>query len=518
MRQLASRLIGFAALSCALAGAAAGCRSAVEDFYDPLTTGGSSTGGGGTGGGLPTDCQGDPTTTPAIVRDECGVFVDAATATNGDGTKASPFKSIAEAAAKGSARVFVCAGDYTETATIELTGGAEVYGGFGACPKAGDWKWDATKRASVTGPKDKPTAHVTMGTSLIRSTNLTAPDATTPGASSIALIADSADLTLTDVDLKAGAGADGADGMVPDGDATPGVSAENTATPACNATQVAGKGATLTCTDGPTTGGDGGKGGTVPANNGEAGTDGDPIPDPNPDGFGLGGQPTGVALTCNGHPGQDGDPGAAGDGGTGKGTLTASGLTGGDGQDGKLGARGHGGGGGAGAKAGSFCPPAGSPTPGPGASGGGGGSGGCGGKGGPGGKAGGSSVGLVSLASKLVFTSVKITAGAGAKGGNGAIGKGGAAGGNGVGGGTASGIGASKAGCSGGPGGAGGGGGTGGGGRGGHSIGIAFLGDAPTIDKQVTIAIGAPGKGGTGDAASMGDGDPGTAAPTVDFK
>lgn len=520
MRQTAlNRMIGLAALSCALAGvaAAAGCRSAVADFYDPLTSG-TSTGGTGGSGGLPSDCQGDPTADPSLVRDDCGVFVDAATATNGNGTKASPFKSLAEAAGKNKSRIFACAGKYTETATVELLNGVEVYGGFGACPKAGDWTWDAAKRAEVTGPENLPVAHVGMGATLIRSVDLTAPDATTPGVSSIAVIADSADLTLTDVALAAGAGANGADGAVPDGDATPGVSAEATATPACNATQVPGPGATLVCPDGTTEGGDGGKGGNVPASDGEAGKDGSPIPDPNVDGFGLGGQPTGAALTCNGHPGKDGEFGVAGTAGKGNGTLTANGLTGGDGQDGKPGARGHGGGGGAGAKAGSFCPPAGSPTPGPGASGGGGGSGGCGGKGGGGGKAGGSSIGIVSLSTTFTFTNVTITTGAGATGGNGAVGKTGGDPGLGAAGGTSSGIAGSKPGCTGGNGGRGGDGGTGGGGRGGHSVGIAFLGDAPLIDKQITITVGAAGKGGTGDAASMGDGDPGTAKPTLDFK
>ena len=520
MRQTAlKRMIGLAALSCALAGVgAAGCRSAVADFYDPLTSG-TSTGGTGGSGGLPVDCQGDPTADPSIVRDDCGVFVDAKTATNGSGTKASPFKSLAEAAGKYKSRIFACAGEYTESTTVELINGVEVYGGFGACPKAGDWTWDATKRAAVKGPANLPVVHVGMGATLIRSVDLTAPDAAKAGVSSIALVAESADLTLTDVALKAGAGAAGADGAVPDGDATVGVSADTTtATPACNATQVPGPGATLTCPDGPTTGGDGGKGGDIPASDGEAGKDGSPIPDPNGDGFGLGGQPTGVALTCNGHPGMDGDFGAAGTAGKSLGTLSANGLTGGDGLDGKPGSRGHGGGGGAGAKAGTFCPPAGNPTPGPGASGGGGGSGGCGGKGGGGGKAGGSSIGIVSLSSTFAFTNVTVTVGAGATGGNGAVGKTGGDPGFGAAGGTSSGIAGSKPGCTGGNGGRGGDGGKGGGGRGGHSVGIAFVGDAPGIDKQITITLGAAGEGGTGDTASMGDGDPGTAKATLDFK
>ena len=76
MRQTAlKRMIGLAALSCALAGVgAAGCRSAVADFYDPLTSG-TSTGGTGGSGGLPVDCQGDPTADPSIVRDDVALEI-----------------------------------------------------------------------------------------------------------------------------------------------------------------------------------------------------------------------------------------------------------------------------------------------------------------------------------------------------------------------------------------------------------------------------------------------------------
>ncbi len=519
MRRLAFGLFGFAAFSCALAGAAAGCRSAVGDFYDPLTSGGSGTGGTGGSGGLPTDCQGDPTTNASLVRDDCGVFVDAATATNGDGTKASPFKSLAEAATKSASRIFVCAGDYAETATLELTNGVEVYGGFGACPKSGDWTWDAVKRASVTGPKNLPTAHVAMGATLLRSVNLIAPDATTPGVSSIAVIADSADLTLTDVELTAGAGAPGADGVLPPDVPKDGVGGlDNGATNACALQPTGGPGGKVTCDDGDSTGGDGGVGGTVPANNGLPGLDGEPAPDPNPDSYGVGGALKADGTCSPGQTGKDGDFGVSGKGGTGKGTLTTGGVIGGDGEDGKTGGRGQGGGGGAGSKAGIFCPNGANTIAGPGASGGGGGSGGCGGKGGTGGKAGGSSIGIVSLDSHFTFTAVKISTDTGAPGGDGGAGKTGGNGGAGAAGGQSAGPAISKPGCKGGDGGLGGGGGTGGGGRGGHSVGIAFVGDAPTIDKQVTITTGAAGMGGTGDAASMGDGDAGTAEASVDFK
>lgn len=522
MRHQALKLIGSAALASALAGLSGsvmGCRSAVEDFLAPLTSGGAG-GSGGTGGsgGLPLDCQGDPTKDASLVRDECGLFVDQAVATTGDGTKAKPFKSLGEAAKKMPSRIFVCAagGPYEETATIELANGIEVYGGFGACPANADWTWDPEKRATVNGPENVPVVHVSMGASLIQSVNLTAPAATTAGASSIGIIADSTDLTLTDVGVTTGDGAAGENGAVPMTEAASGVDAAPDATPACNATQVAGKGAKQTCGDGDSLGGDGGKGGLSGVLDGEAGKDGSPTPDPNT--TGLGGQPTGVPATCNGGLGGEGTPGEPGKGGASMGKLTLKGISGGDGEDGSDGARGQGGGGGAGSKAGMFCPPAGSPTQGPGASGGGGGSGGCGGKGGGGGKAGGSSIGIVSLSSTFTFSGVTITAGAGANGGNGVPGKGGAAGGLGAAGGASSNIGTSKAGCKGGDGGGGGNGGQGGGGRGGHSIGIAYTGPAPAIGETVTVTLGTAGDGGTGDSANMGDGAKGTSGEAVEIK
>lgn len=513
------RLVGSAALVSALAGGsgAIGCRSAVDDFYTPLASG-TATGGSGGTGGLPSDCTGDPTKDPSLVRDECGLFVDLSAGSSGKGTKASPFKTLGEAAEKSASRIFVCARDeaYVEPATVVLTNGVEVFGGFGDCPAAGDWTWDAAKRAKVNGPANAPVFHVSMGESLIQGFALTAPNATDPGASSIGILADSAVLKLTDVDVATGDGAIGANGAVPQVDALAGKDAAPDATPACNPTQVPGKGASQTCDDGDSTGGDGGKGGLSGVMSGEAGTNGEPLPDPNPDGFGTGGQPTEVSITCDGKPGKEGDAGGSGAGGEALGTLTLAGVTGGDGEDGGNGKRGQGGGGGGGAKAGTFCPPAGTPTPGPGASGGGGGSGGCGGKGGGGGKAGGSSVGIVSLASTLTFSGVTITTGAGATGGNGALGKSGGDPGNGAAGGAKSGIGTSKPGCAGGKGGNGGNGGQGGGGRGGHSIGIAYTVTAPVLE-GATITPGTAGNGGVGDSLSMGDGALGTAGEAVKF-
>lgn len=516
MRRAALRKTACLAHLVALSGAAFGCQSAVHDFYDPLTGGGSGT-TSGTGGALPSDCQGDPTKDPSIVRDDCGLFVDAATATNGDGTKAAPFKTLGEAIAKGAARIFVCAGDYTETATLEIGGGVELYGAFGACPGAGDWTWSADARASLSGAANKPVMRFSSGTaaSALRGFNITAANATDPGASSIGVVADGAELVLEDVTITAGDGARGADGVLPSGDAMAGIpGVAGSATDACALQPTGGSPGATMCDGVESKGGDGGVGGLVPSNNGMPGVDGSPMDD-------LGGKGgavdlmTGVcAVGQNGHDGAPGDPGK---GGVDKGTLTSNGVAGGNGEDGMAGSPAQGGGGGGGAKAGLFCKNGVNTIAGPGASGGGGGSGGCGGKGGQGGKAGGSSIAVVSLNAKLTLKNVTLQAGKGGDGGNGSSGKAGALGGGGGAGGMSSGLSGSKPGCKGGDGGQGGDGGFGGGARGGHSTGIAYTGDAPPVGEDVTSNAGTAGIGGTSNPAMPTDGSPGTAAVTIDF-
>lgn len=518
MRNPASYVLGVTALSGILG--AMGCRSAVADFYDDLQTGGGGTGNTGGTGGLPDDCVGDPTKDPSIVRDDCGAFVDGTVATNGNGSKASPFRSLAAAAKTSKSRIFVCVGDYQETASVETSNGVEVYGGFVSCPKDGNWLWDAEKRASLTGPANLPALVVSMGQNRIENLQVTAPPATVAGASAIALVADEAAIDLVNVELGAGAGAAGANGMVPDEAAVAGVAANPASvTKACDLTLAGGSAGVTICDDGDSAGGDGGKGGMSPAANGEAGLDGAPLPVPNDDGYGLGGVPKGDGTCSVGENGKDGDPGVSGAGGDAKGTLTSSGVAGGDGVDGKGGARGQGGGGGAGSKAGTFCPSGAMTVAGVGASGGGGGGGGCGGKGGGGGKAGGSSIGVVSTKSTLTFVGVLVRTAAGARGGDGGLGKSGGNSGAGGPGGASSGVGTSKAGCNGGNGGFGGNGGQGGGGRGGHSVGIAFTGAAPVTETGITFEVGSAGDGGAGDTAlaGTGDGAKGTAGDTVEF-
>lgn len=491
------------------------CRSAMADFYDDLA--GNGTGGTAGSGALPSTCDGDPTQLPTIVRDECGVFVNAQAATSGEGTKASPVKTLAEAAKLGKGRIFVCADEYTESETVNLSGGVEVYGGFENCKTDGGWTWNASKKASVYGPADQPVMTLTMGQNKLQGLALVAPDATLPNTSSVAVVVSDGTADFIQVDITAGEGSNGENGVAPGDPTSPGASAPADASNACvTGTVKGGTGASTVCDGVDTSGGKGGDGGKVNSVAGSNGQDGLPALDPNPDNTGKGGVGESIAVCKAGTDGQPGTLGSPGAGGSDKGTLTEVGIVGGDGQDGTPGTPGQGGGGGGGSKAGVFCVDAAMPELGAGASGGGGGAGGCGGKGGTGGRAGGSSIGIVSMGGSLTFEGVIITTKAGGVGGNGALGKGGGAGGDGAKGGMASEFGVSSVGCKGGNGGAGQAGGQGGGGRGGHSIGVAYKGGNVTTT-GLTVSLGAPGTGGAGNANANGNGKMGTASETLAF-
>ena len=98
----------------------AGCWFAYDDYYVPLTNPALADAGSD---GNNADCSGNPTTDPAIVTDECGVFVSASAAPGGNGKQATPFQTFAEAAATKPARVFACAGAYTETTQVNVQRG-----------------------------------------------------------------------------------------------------------------------------------------------------------------------------------------------------------------------------------------------------------------------------------------------------------------------------------------------------------------------------------------------------------
>ncbi|MGK3999693.1 hypothetical protein [Sorangium sp. So ce1024] len=446
--------------------------------------------------GTPDACAGDPTEDASTVTDECAVFASANAKPGGDGTKAKPYASLAEAIANaGGKRVLACAsGAFAESVTIEAE--VEVIGGFDC---GAGWTWSEGARSAIEGPANQIALVLSEAASgaKVRSFQVTAASATAPGGSSIGVAVADVEAELAQVDVTAGNGMDGAKGETPMEAPQAGAPAGEVSN-ACSAT-FGGEPGVTTCEDGETHGGRGGRGGSpgMDDGNGERGEDGVPLPDPNPNNRGLGGiGQTDAADECRrGEDGKSGDPGTAGAAGSGT-TLTLDGVAGGDGGSGTSGKRGQGGGGGGGAKAGLFCPAGMDIVEGPGASGGGGGAGGCGGKGGGGGKAGGSSIGIISLGTKLVLTDVTVAVGMAGNGGQGANGRRGANGGMGATGGAASDEVGSIPGCRGGDGGRGGDGAPGGGGRGGHAVGIAYAA-APSAAPAVQFTPGTAGDGGS---------------------
>ncbi|WP_437897790.1 hypothetical protein [Sorangium sp. So ce124] len=465
----------------------------------------------GSGGGPPNPgCEADPTQDASTVTDECAVFASATAEPGGDGTKAKPYVSLGEAVAKaGNKRVLACASSaFAESVTIEA--GVEVIGGFDC--KAG-WAWSEEARSAIDAPANQIALTVSEAASgaKVRNFSVRAASATELGGSSIGVAVADIEAELAQVDVTAGDGMDGANGETPTEAPQAGASApdaeETRPSNACAhpAAVRGGDPGVTTCDDGETRGGAGGLGGLTETDegNGQKGADGGPLPEPNPEEYGIGGA---GQTGGNCRQGEPGAPGATGDPGTAGGemTLTLAGIAGGDGSSGTFGKRGQGGGGGGGAKAGMFCKVGAGTFEGPGASGGGGGAGGCGGKGGGGGKAGGSSIGIVSLGTKLVLREVSIAVGKAGKGGNGAGGRGGALGGSGATGGTPSSLGGS-AGCDGGRGGQGGMGGPGAGGRGGHAVGIAYAAPGAAVTLANFMGGAAGDGGGTAPGGNAGE-------------
>jgi len=484
----------------------------------------SSSSSGGPDGGHNCD--------PALgaVDESCGVFVSATAAPDGgqgSGTMASPFQTFAEAAAANPARVYACAGSYVETMPVTFTGGVDVYGGFTGCTAAG-WTWNPNMQAQITTVANAPGVVLDGATNKLEGVSVTAPAATMPGGSSIALVVNGGSLDMSNGALTAGDAMAGTPGTtVPDDstlDGAAGDSGVGVCMTAANNPGPAGK--TNTCSTGGSSlagnGGDGGLlSGTVLLAAG-SGTDGSP-PNPGQPASGKGGtgegQGTPAALSCvSGTDGANGATGMSATGASGTGSISASGYTGAMGGGGANGLPGQGGGGGGGVEGGLMIDCGMGPADRVGASGGAGGTGGCGGAAGGGGNPGGSSLALVSFGATVTFTQVTLTAGkagAGGAGGNGQSG-----GQKGMGGSPGAGKGTAQASCQGGYGGQGGPGGPGGGGQGGHSLGVAYKGAPPTGGTFMINPAnnGTGGPGGSGNATTNnGKGADGTAANTLAF-
>jgi hypothetical protein len=485
-------------------------------------SGGSSNtaGAGGEGGEGNRACTGDVADDAACwTTDEHGVFVssehgDDAT---GDGTKAAPFATIMKGVTSAAGKnVYVCVGatkDYAERVSLDgTTDGTHLYGGF----DCETWDYSIARKAYVKSPEPVALRIQSLQTgAYIENLRFLAADGSGDDASSYgAFVTDSKNVKLKRVEITAGAGLKGADGM-------PGKSQEDAA--AAGALQ---DGAKAVCTGSladavggswtdPICGSKGGSGGVASQSNGGSGIDGFPT-----DHVTLlnkvqngGAGAMDAANGEDGREGQVGDPGGLGAAAFVIGSWIAAGYTPAPGKSGSSGFPGQGGGGGGASKGSGICRAA---------SGGAGGLGGCGGGGGQGGVGGGASIGIFVWNSEPLLDTCFVAAGNGGGGGGGGNGGGGGGGGSGGSGGQGSqGNGIARAG-KGGQGGPGGNGGSGSGGTGGPSYAIAFSGTAPSYDLADTTLKkatgGAPGIGGQVLNAKAPDGTKGDAADIFEVK
>jgi len=434
------------------------------------------------------DLTADITQSPACVDDGIGVFVDATSGSDTNtGSKANPFKTIGKAivAAGAKPRIYLCDGTYAEDVSITNANAVSIYGGL----SCGTWGYDASQPAVGNGAL---ALHVDGVTKPVVFSDLTFKPANgvNPGDSSVAAFVNaSMQVTLRRVKLRPGTGQAGK--------AT--VTGSNWSTVAQTDTSIAGTSATngtgganhacTLCVDSVnSTGGGGGSGALATASGGNNGM-------PNLSGTAPTDGKGGAAGCVAGDNGPNASPANAAPGATEVGKLTSSGWFPAGGGNGPNGGPGQGGGGGGGTQG---------LNPGGGA---GGGCGGCGGAGGNAGTGGGASIGLVSIASNVVFASCDILTVAAGNGGNGSAGQDGQLGGY-----AGSAV---SPGCAGGVGGQGGQGGAGGGGAGGISVGAVFTGTPPTMDQSTNIVVpSAPATKGTGGAPGVNDGIDGVAQAT----
>lgn len=512
-------LVSLGLVAIGTAAYASGCRTSgcnVDPDCGENQTGGSTTTSMTQEGCVPFE---NHTKGEGPVKDSCGIFVrymggDDANTGTAKGSAVRTFKQAIVLAKEANKPIYACAEIFPES--VDIPEGITIYGGLNC---AASWTYIGDTKKTVIAPEQDKVAlrFLIEGGGAIHLEDIAAQaaDATIPGGSSIAAIADAVTLELVRAELIAGAGAPGEDGTSPSGTVGPTDPMDATIKGAAGKMACMGGGsgnvsdpavANPDCTMSI-----GGQGGTGQEALGEAGKDGAPVPMPNPNNFGIGGAGAGGNNCLDGNGGVKGNDGIPGAGAksSDNGTIFGTGYSGIDGATGGIGEPGQGGGGGGAAKGKTNCF---------GASGGGGGAGGCGGGGGTGGKAGGSSIALISLGATLSLTDVKLSVGAGGAGGDGGMGQAGGIGGAGGNGGAgATGAMPTLSGCKGGNGGVGGFGGRGGGGRGGHAVGIAWKVVAPPELPAESFTAGTPGKGGVGEGVT-GTGADGDSGPSKEFK
>jgi hypothetical protein len=464
-----------------------------------------------------------------VASTQDAVFVSAGVDESGDGSQASPVKTIAEgielARTQDATRIVVCNGIYQEAVVLTIAdSGRSLAGGY----NCDSWLYNPDGETLARPTERGYALNVSGTTQRVTISNFTfdAMAAMDPGESSIAaFIVNASEVRLTRVRLIAHEGQAATQEVTHDFVA--GVTNEWPADTdligndglqqslANDPHFVGGARAEVTCPGGGVS--RSGKGGGKPNDpNGEAGEVGQ-LP------VGKGGQGGALNSQCDtclsnvcgcvvpaAAGGLQGDDGADGGGAVEQGSVSADGWQVASGETGEIGGPGGGGGGGDGAW--QACGVGGDSSW---FGGGGGGAGGCGGNGGVAGGGGGSSISLAILDSQVELTAcdlIAADAGTASSGDVGQDGQMGGAGGDGIGG-----NGGYSVPCDGGPGGKGGSGGKGGGGAGGSSLGVAWAGIfEPTIGSDTTTALGNPGTGGVGGEPGNNDGIDGVAQEVLE--
>lgn len=469
---------------------------------------GASGEAGAGGNGQACDLAASPAAQSCLVINTYGVFVSpVGSDTDGDGSRESPFATLAKALGQAKAqkkRVFACAteGAFEESVMLDLTlDKSTLYGGF----DCGDWSYAPDRATEVRGSGRVALRAIGLKALTIEDFAFTAADAAEPGESSVgAWIQESTGVVLRRVVLHAGKGADGADGASASASSAAGGQPGSPGTAACTVETDLNPGgpAVESLCGGVASVSVSGRGGMGASQDGNAGDGGAGLPTMGASGAAGSGQ-TALSTTWDcgvgaGHAGALGVSHPTASGGSGEGVLSATGFESPAGADGANGKPGQGGGGGGGALAPTSC--GGAPITG--ASGGSGGAGGCGGHGGAGGKGGGASFALASIDSEVVLEATTLTSSLGGSGGNGGSGQPGGKGG--IGGEGATGVASDS--CGGGAGGRGGNGAAGGGGAGGPSAGIAFVGAAPERVGNIEFELAEIGALGGLDGKGLGAG------------
>jgi len=273
------------------------------------------------------------------------VFVSSSLGSNDNpGTRAHPVQSIEKAIALaqgGPMRVYACAEAFVEA--VVLPSGVELWGGLDC---TNDWTFIGADKKTILAPEpDEVPLRVTAGggSSKVADVRAEAADALEASGSSMAvMIMPDAAVEILRSELVAGDGAPGAPGedggVVPAQAGAPG----DDGGAACSEIVVSGGSAVVTaCGDLESIGGQGGDGHVA---SGTDGLDGQPEPEPNPFGHGLGGVGATTGSCMSGGSGESGADGAQGAGATGAGRISISGWEGENGKDGGSGLPGQGGG------------------------------------------------------------------------------------------------------------------------------------------------------------------------------